>query len=213
MPWPELGEIRRRCREMLNEHITTYFTDKQLNNMINDGEFTTAVISLGIEQEVAFSLVGGTRMYAAPYIRILGSKMVPTTGRNTSILRMTPQQLGRNVTRTTKLSYYFEWGKQVGFEPLPSTIFTAKVYAAAYPSVRMVADTDEPELPPSLIPYIIDYVLAQAAMKDRKLGTANFLMSKYVNNLMVVRKSVLGKYGASVQDMQNPTSYQVQQQA
>lgn len=193
MAFPDLSNIRSNVRTMLNETTAAFWTDEELNRLINDGERDIAIKSLCLENIDSVTTTASTRLVAFAGHKILRVEYTNATT-PLGLIRIKPNQLGRIPYNGITPQFYFQWGNKVVIDPMPTTTYNLNLYIADYPAYEMVDDTDEPQIPKRFNELIILYAVYRALMKDRKFASAGAIYQTYINELQLARSQVIERY-------------------
>lgn len=176
--------IITNCRSLLNEATASFWTDAELLRYINDAERDIAITSGCIQKIDTVTTTNATRLVAFSGYKVVAVEYVPTTGRPTYLMKITPKQLGHFTPASTYPERWFESGTNIGIDPLPNSTYTLRLYLVDYPSLEMSVNTQIPCIPPVFHSQIIQYVLYRALLKDKKIGAATQQFSIYRNDLL-----------------------------
>jgi hypothetical protein len=203
--YPDLADLRYRVRDLLNESGTSFITDAMLNRWLNDGERDVAIKSLCYEREYAITTTANTRSVSVTCVKTLGVEYIPSTGSRVGLGKITPRMVGHLELTGTTPQYWFPWGDKICIEPIPQTTYNL-AYVAILPTAEMSADTDEPEIPESFIPWIIQYAYIRGLIRDKKYATAAKAYKRYMEEMQYARNNIIKKYADVRHDFEIPNS-------
>jgi len=178
-----LENMRTRIRDLINESTALFWTDAELNRLINDGERDVAIKSLCLESIDSLSTTDAIRLVAFTGYKAIYLEYVPS-GTNRGLVEILPVQLGRFPFNSTEPQYWFENGLNVGIDPLPDATYTLNAYVADYPSTEMSANPDIPQIPDDFRPLIVLYAYGRALQKEGRFPQARLILSIYNNELL-----------------------------
>lgn len=192
MAWPDIADIRTQIRSLLNEKTAAFWTDAELNRLINEAERDIAAKALCLEAIATVTASTRTTSFT-------GHKILRAEYNAIGLQKILPKMMGRVTLNGVVPQYWFQWGQTLVLEPKPATSYTITLYTAIAPSTGMgtiegTADTNEPSIPARFHELIILFVLSRAYMKDRKFTTAGHIYKTYINELMIARKQVIDRY-------------------
>lgn len=193
MAFPDLSNLRDNVRTIINEATAAFWTDAELNRLINDGERDVAIKSLCLENIDTATTTASTRLVQFSGHKILHVEYTDATY-PLGLIRIRPNQLGRIPYNGATPQFYFQWGNQVIIDPIPATTYNLNLYIADYPEYEMSSDTDEPQVPKRFHELIILHAVYRALMKDRKFATAGAIYQAYSSELQLARAQVIERY-------------------
>ena len=207
MAYPDLSDLLLRLRSLLDEQSTRLYSDAQLTRWLNEGEFDLAAKSLCMEDITTVTTTADTRavsLYCAKILAVVyvGSDVVGVT-------KIVPRYLGHLTLSGLTPQYWFQWGYQLGIEPIPNDSYSLNVYVAKLPDVKMSDTTDEPEVPKEFQHLVVRYAFYKALMRDRLFGQAGTVYQQYINDMTKIRMDVLNKYAAVRRDLTLPDYIEV----
>lgn len=190
MSFPTFADLKTQIRSLLNESTAAFWTDAELNRLINDAERDIAAKALCIENIDTAATVASTRLVPFSGHKVLRVEYTDVV----SLVRILPKALGRLPSNGATPQYWFQWGYQIVIDPMPATAYNLNLYIADYPTYEMSETTDEPQIPRRFHENIIMFVLCRALMKDRKFTTAGNLYKTYISELSIARQQVIERY-------------------
>lgn len=176
-----LGNLRTRIRDLLNEDSASFWTDAQINRLINDAERDIATYGQCIQNIDTANTSSATRTVAFTGYRVHYVEY-STTG--LGLPKILPNQLGRIPTDETTPQKWFESGTNIGIEPVPDDVYALNVYLADYPTSEMAADATEPTIPEHFQPLIVLHALANALKKEKRVQQATMAWRMFQNELL-----------------------------
>lgn len=159
----DLAVARRDVRAMFAEPMTVCVSDAELNDMLDEGQLESAVLTLGYQKRVAFLDTDGTRMFMDGVREYDISDSVGSAGlgisdcirvmqvflNGQSLPLWTPQMVTHADMRTTTggaVRYWYQFAGRVGFVPYPDnqfvtdTTWTVELVYAAVPAEWTTGD-------------------------------------------------------------------------
>lgn len=194
MAYPDLSDLRTRVRALLNETSTRFYTDAEINRWLNDGERDLATKGLCMEGIAVKTTTASIRTIAIQYSKVLAIEYQPASGSRKGLTKITPQYLGHIKTNGATPQFWFQWGNNIGIEPISNDTYTLNLYVSNLPSIEMSEDTDEPEIPSEFIPLIVRYAYSMALMKDGLFSLAGSVYQNYILDVSKIRIDILEKY-------------------
>jgi hypothetical protein len=188
----------------MNETTAVFLTDAQINGLINDAEWDIAVKSLCKESIQSKTTTASTRTVVVSCLAIHYVEYIPASGTATALRRINPGQIGQTQLTDTTPQFYFKWGNKLGIEPSPDAAYNLNVYTSIVPTIIMSSDTDEPQIPVELVPYIEDLAMVRVYWRDMQYGKSGVLYRQTMSNLQRIRDGILLKYATMRQDQKFP---------
>jgi hypothetical protein len=204
MSYPDLSDLRYRVRNQLSEASSVNMPDAMINRWINDGEFDVSVKSLGYEREHSLITTASVRYVQATFVKVLGVEYIPSTGGRRGLGKINPRMVGHLTLTGTTPQFWFPWGDRVCIEPIPQEAYNLLAYVSIVPTQLMSADTDEPEVPEFLIPWIIEYATIHGLLRNKKYASVSLRYGVYAQNIAMIRNTILAKYADTRPDFEIP---------
>lgn len=232
MAYPSLLDLRNDVIDHLNDYSVVLYPDAMIDRALNDAQLDIAAKALCLEDVLTFYTAASTRTVevsdkaivtdsgvslitddgkvlvtdnSSEVVKVLGVEYVSATGVRTGLLPITPMQIGHVPSRTGEPEFFFRWGRTIGIEPKPSTTtYHLEVYVAYSPKVLMDQPTSVPELPLTMVPYMLDYATVRCLIRTRKFATAIDIWNGYNQDLMKMRKRVYEKWANRAEDVMVP---------
>lgn len=196
--------VINNVRSDLNETATTMLSDAELTIMINDGQKDITAKGLCYEVKTAWDAI------AANKIIDLGNTVVRVNfveyktgstfgdGGGEGLLNILPQTIGHLPITTGLPQYWFQWGRYLVIEPIPTAAtYSLAVYSASYPAAVLVATSAD--IPAGSIPVefhecIYTFTLAFAALKLKRWADAANAYNKYIVDIQRKRAEYISKH-------------------
>jgi hypothetical protein len=188
--WPSILDVRTRVRRRLNESTAAFWTDEQLNRLIQAGAMDVSAKTLCIENKDSATTTPASRSVDYTGFKVNFVEYVPASGAPVGLPRILPHQLGRLPYGGTQPQYWCPWGSAVLIDPTPAAAHTLNLYVADYPVLTLIEDgntLDQFGLPIEAYELVVDYATIYALLKDRKFATAGRMYADYINNIMKCR--------------------------
>lgn len=202
MAWPGLDYIRTQVRSLLNESTAAFWSDAELNRLINEAERDIAAKALCLEAITTVTASSRTTAFT-------GHKILRVEYSGQGLIKILPKMMGGLPLNGITPQYWFQWGQTLVLEPKPTTNYTITLYTAIAPSTGMgtvegTSDTNQPSIPARFHELIILFVLSRAYMKDRKFSMSGNIYKTYITELTIARKQVIDRYTDTRNDMVIP---------
>ena len=202
MAYPPLSYIRTQIRSLLNETTAAFWTDAELNRLINEAERDIAAKALCLEAIATVTASSRTTSFT-------GHKILRAEYNSQGLIKILPKMMGGLQTSSVVPQFWFQWGQYLVLEPKPATNYTITLYTAIAPSTGMgtvegTADTDQPSIPARFHELITLFVLSRAYLKDRMFNTAGNIYRTYINELTIARKQVIERYADTRNNLNIP---------
>ena len=188
MAYPDLADIRYRVRTILNETTAALWTDNILNRAINDGQRDLAIKGSCIINVDSLTTTASTRFVQFMGYMVKAVEYLPSTGTKRGLPRITPHMVGHLPTSGSIPRYWYQWGKQIGIEPVPDASYNLSVTIIDFPTTELSSDTDEPEIPAAYNNLLTIYAAYRALMRPSKYGTSGILYREYLSALNSIKK-------------------------
>lgn len=118
----------------------------------------------------------------------------------TSLVKISPLQIGHVPVNSTTPQYWFKWGNKVGIHPIPDATYNLSVYAATLPETKMTSAL-YPEIQDEFVPLIIQYAYYMGLLKKRLFSQAAHVYMDYIEKCQALRMRVIEKYASRRDDM------------
>jgi len=183
-----LGNLRTRIRDLLNEDSADFWTNAQIDRLINDAERDIAMHGQCINNIDAATTVINTRTVAFAGYNVLH---VEYSTAGLGLPEILPNQLGRITPDGATPQKWFENGSSVGIDPLPDAAYPLNLYIADYPTSEMAADATEPQIPEHFQLLIVLHAYGNALKKEKRIQQATQVLGMYNNELMFTRADII----------------------
>ncbi|MDD4339206.1 MAG: hypothetical protein PHV00_05950 [Syntrophales bacterium] len=211
--WPSLADARARVRRRLHETTAAFWTDAQLNRLINAGALDVAAKTLCIENKDAAATTKATRTVGYSGFRVNFVEYVPTSGDPIGLHRILPRQIGRVKCDGAVPHYWCGWGDTILIEPLPAAVSNLNLYVADWPAA-LTSDADTLDatagLPAEVHELVVDYATIWALVKDRKYAAALYRYASYVQRIQAARSLYIDRRSDTRADIVIPDRVEIQ---
>lgn len=184
-------EIETAARNAYNAIGDSFFSSEEILGLLYDACLEMAVETLIIERVYSTTTVAGTQEYDFPTNTIAikrvtydGHKLRPITFREDDAVTGLDQS---DTTQGTP-QYYYQWNETIGLRPVPSAAETLKVYSYNEPSV--IETTSTLEIPTVFHRGLVNYIVAEMALKDKSFNHAEVYRQKWEKVLDQAKKWV-----------------------
>jgi hypothetical protein len=169
-------------RRLLQEATASFWTDAQLTQYINDGISFIAETTGCYRTIKTVSTVALIRTVA-----LTGYKCIAVEYDNKALIKIVPIQVGHAKLDGVIPQYWFEYGSNIGIEPIPPAIYSLTLYVADIPPA-LVNGVDVPVIPYSLQGLIVYFAVSRALEQDKKQAAAMQFMGMLYNELDYLSK-------------------------
>lgn len=118
----------------------------------------------------------------------------------TSLVKISPLQIGHVPVNSTTPQYWFKWGNVIGIHPIPDDTYNLAVYAATLPQTKMTA-SDYPEIQDEFVPLIIQYAHCMGLLKKKLYAQSAQVYMDYIEKCNTLRMRVIEKYANRRDDL------------
>jgi hypothetical protein len=182
-----LGDIKRRARNIVGDESGVFLEDADLLDYANDGLVDLARKTEFLKTSTTISVVANTAEYALPADFIVEKRatLSGTSLRHSTLELLDQLDVGKDVAGNTDSPYFFYiWGNKVGLYPTPSTAVVngLKIWYVQAPTL-LAADGDVPGLPIHMHEDIVRYVVARCREQADDLQGAGAAMGDYENRI------------------------------
>lgn len=203
--WPNLdaSDLETRVRTYLNEVTADFFTQAEIWRWLSVAAKDTAQKTLCIRRILDAVTVNATRNVVTNAYKVLHVEYVPASGRAIMLTKVDPLRLGHYPVNGATPQYWYEFGANIGIEPIPDAVYNLRLYVADLPKMYLIgapttlveADfantTDQTELPTAWQHLLALYATHGGLTKDRKYGPAQMLEAIYNNELAYLRQAIV----------------------
>ena len=205
MAFPDLADLRYRVRTLLNETTTALWTDDCLNRLIDDGSKDCAIKGICIVNTDSITTVTSSRFVPFMGYLVKAVEYLPTTGTKKGLIKITPNMVGHVALNGVVPQYWYQWGKQIGIEPVPTTTYNLSVSVIDFPAGEMASDTDEPEVPASFQTILTYYAVYKALLRSGKYASSAAVYKEYLYSLSEARKAYIDTIPDGYSDFHVPS--------
>jgi hypothetical protein len=195
----DITEAILQVRNFLNEPISVFWSDSELEDWIKEGCLDFSCKSLLVEAILTLPLVAGQIVYTSGDVAAIASILEPyaclyNDGLNNwkGIIKMHPRMIGNESVNTAgDPRYYALHHSSIYVWPAPTA---AMVAASAYLSILHAKLTDSiVDIHDEYQRIPLLYAKAKAKYKDQKFAEANTLMTLYMSATSFERQDKHGR--------------------
>ena len=136
--WPNLdaSDLETRVRTYLNEVTADFFTQAEVWRWLSVGAKDIAQKTLCVRRILDAVTASTVRNVATSAYKVLHVEYIPATGRALMLTKIDPLRLGHYPINGTTPQYWYEFGSNIGIEPLPDAIYKLRLYVADLPKMQ-----------------------------------------------------------------------------
>ena len=136
--WPnlDLSDLETRVRTYLNETTAGFYTQAEIYRWLSVGAKDIAQKTLCIRRVLDAVTATNIRNVATSAYKVLHVEYVPASGRATMLTKIDPLRLGHYPLTGTAPQYWYEYGSNIGIEPLPDAVYNLRLYIADMPKLK-----------------------------------------------------------------------------
>jgi hypothetical protein len=173
------ANIRTLIRDLLDELIASFFTDADLNSYIDEAIKDIAEKGGCYQVIDSANTATLTRLVAFTGYKCIA---VEYDSAGLSLIKINPVQTGHNKYDGPYPQFWFEWGNNIGIDPIPPGVYAMNLYIADTPTA-LSGESSTPDIPYAFCHLIENYSIARALKKDRQPEAAAMMMAIYENEL------------------------------
>lgn len=133
----DMTDLRLRLRDFLAEPIAAFWSDNELEDIINDVQreiAQTACCYQIIDAQVTTTEQNRAVAALADSYRIAAMEFIPTAGHAYALRKILPRQIGHIAdTNNPNPQCWLEYGSTAGIDPLPAAVHALHAYLCAPP--------------------------------------------------------------------------------
>ncbi len=183
------GELITFARQKYNAVNDTFFTDAEFYSGIYAAQMELALETKCIKRVYTTSTVADQQEYQKPTnaysikrITCNGLKLYKITDREDDAITLNNQ----TTVATGSPQHYWEWDAAIELRPVPSDIWTLKIYTYDMPSIVTAVTTLD--VPVRYHVGIADFLLEQMATKDKNYQSAAQYQAKWAKRVMDAKR-------------------------
>jgi hypothetical protein len=136
--WPNLdaADLETRVRTYLNEVTADFFTQADIWRWLSIAQKDIAQKTLCVRRILDVVTVNATRNVATNAYKVLFVEYVPATGRTKMLSKIDPKRAGQGPYNGTVPQYWFEFGANIGIDPIPDGSYSLRLYVADLPKMQ-----------------------------------------------------------------------------
>jgi len=138
--WPMLdcGDLTTRMRTYLNEVTASFYTDAEIWRWLSIAAKDIAQKTLCVKRILDVVTVNTTRNVATNAYKVLHVEYIPSSGRELMLRKIDPLQVGHFWSTETTPQGWYEFGSNIGIDPLPNAAYKLRLYVADLPKMTSV---------------------------------------------------------------------------
>lgn len=133
----DMADLKLRLRDLLSESIASYWSDDELEDLLNDVHREIAEYAECYQTiDTDLATVAATRSLSnlGAFYRVAAVELVPSGGTRKALRKILPRQIGRVADLDlASPQCWMEFGSTVGVDPLPQDVHTLHAYLCAPP--------------------------------------------------------------------------------
>lgn len=138
--WPMLdaADLEARVRTYLNEATADFYTQAEIWRWLSLTVKDIAQKTLCIRRILDAVTVNATRNVATNAYKVLHVEYIPSSGRERILTKIDPLRVGHYPTNGTAPQYWYEFGANIGIDPVPDGAYNLRLYIADLPKMTSV---------------------------------------------------------------------------
>ncbi len=136
--WPNLdaSDLETRVRTYLNEVTAKFYTQAEIWRWLSVGAKEIARKTFCVQRILNKETGSGVREVYANVLKVHYVEYIPSSGRAIMLTRIDPLKTGNKYPlRGTAPQYWFEYGANIGIEPIPDAIYQLRLYVSDVPKM------------------------------------------------------------------------------
>jgi hypothetical protein len=136
--WPSLDaeDLEARVRTYLNEATADFYTSAEIYRWLSVAAKDIAQKSLCVRRILDAVTASSTRNVATNCYKVLHVEYVPASGRARMLTKIDPLRVGHYPVNGTTPQYWYEFGSNIGIEPVPDSVYKLRLYVADLPKMQ-----------------------------------------------------------------------------
>ena len=135
--WPNLdaADLEARVRTYLNEVTADFYLQAEVWRWLSVAAKDIAQRTLCIRRILDAVTVSATRNVATNAYKVLHVEYIPSSGRERMLTKIDPLRAGHYPTNGTAPQYWYEFGSNIGIDPVPDGVYKLRFYVADLPKM------------------------------------------------------------------------------
>jgi hypothetical protein len=130
-------DLEARVRTYLNEATASFYSQSEIWRWLSIAMKDIAQKSLCVRRVLDAVTAASTRNVATSCYKVMHVEYIPSSGRPLMLPKIDPLRLGHYpVGEGTYPQYWYEFGSNIGVEPLPDAIYNLRLYVADTPKMQ-----------------------------------------------------------------------------
>jgi hypothetical protein len=137
--WPNLdaADLETRVRTYLNEVTADFYTQAEIWRWLSIAAKDIAQKSLCVRRILDAVTAASTRNVATNAYKVIHVEYIPSSGRPRMLTKIDPLRVGHYPMNGTMPQYWYEFGDNIGIEPLPDAVYKLRLYVADIPKMQI----------------------------------------------------------------------------
>lgn len=136
--WPNLdaSDLETRVRTYLNEVTADFYTQAEIYRWLSIAAKDISQKTLSTRRILDAVTITSTRNVATSVYKVLHVEYIPSSGREQMLTRIDPLRAGHYPTNGTAPQYWYEFGTNIGIDPVPDAAYKLRLYVADLPKMQ-----------------------------------------------------------------------------
>jgi hypothetical protein len=132
MTWPKLtaSDLESLSRIYLNEATAKFYTQAELYRWFSVGVSDIASKAGAVQRILNAQTGASVRTVDFNALKVQFVEYVPSSGRSIMLTKIDPLKIGNYPITGTAPQYWYEYGTQIGIEPLPNAVYQLRLYVS-----------------------------------------------------------------------------------
>lgn len=138
MAWPDLAAdvLETRVRTYLNEASAGFYTKADIARWLSVAAKDIAQKTLCVRRVLDAVTASSTRNVATNAYKVLHVEYIPSSGRPIMLAKIDPLRVGNYPLSGTAPQFWYEFGSNIGIEPIPDATYNLRLYVADLPKME-----------------------------------------------------------------------------
>jgi hypothetical protein len=141
--WPNLDaeDLEARVRTYLNEATADFYSQVEIWRWLSLAAKDIAQRTLCVRRILDAVTSNAIRNVATNAYKVIHVEYLPATGRPKMLTKIDPLRVGHYPMTGTAPQYWFEFGSNIGIDPLPNDVYNLRLYVADLPKMHILTFT------------------------------------------------------------------------
>jgi hypothetical protein len=131
----DASDLEARVRTYLNEATADFYSQAEIWRWLSLGVKDIAQRTNCVRRILDAQTTASTRTVTTNVYKVLHVEYVPSTGRSLILPKISPLQVGHKPLDGVTPQYWYEFGSTIGIEPIPSAIYSLRLYVSDIPKM------------------------------------------------------------------------------